>query len=63
MKRFVVTRELVDDPAAELQKILADPQQEERIVARAVGGRVRPAVPANPRHEAFASPPRRRTCW
>ena len=34
VKRFVVTRELVDDPAAELQKILADPRQEERIVAR-----------------------------
>src|SRR5882724_10149342 len=34
VKRFVVTRELVDDPAVELQKILADPRQEERIVAR-----------------------------
>src|SRR6266446_4149389 len=34
VKRFVVTRELVEDPAAELQKILADPRQEERIVAR-----------------------------
>src|SRR5437868_2260563 len=34
VKRFVVTKELVDDPAAELQKILADPRQEERIVAR-----------------------------
>jgi endopeptidase Clp ATP-binding regulatory subunit ClpX len=34
VKRFVVTRELVDDPAGELQKILADPKQEERIVAR-----------------------------
>ena len=34
VKRFVVTGELVDDPAAELQKILADPSQEERIVAR-----------------------------
>jgi len=34
VKRFVVTRELVDDPAGELQKILADPRQEERIVAR-----------------------------
>src|SRR6266571_2590227 len=34
VKRFVVTRELVDDPAAELQKILSDPTQEERIVAR-----------------------------
>jgi ATP-dependent Clp protease ATP-binding subunit ClpX len=32
--RFVVTRELVDDPAAELQRILADPKREERIVAR-----------------------------
>jgi endopeptidase Clp ATP-binding regulatory subunit ClpX len=36
VKRFVVTRELVDDPCAELQKILTDPQQEERIVARQV---------------------------
>ncbi len=34
VRRFVVTRELVDDPAAELQKILADPECEERIVAR-----------------------------
>jgi endopeptidase Clp ATP-binding regulatory subunit ClpX len=34
VKRFVVTRELVDDPAAELRKILADPRQEERVVAR-----------------------------
>ncbi len=34
VKRFVVTRELVDDPAEELKKILADPKQEERIVAR-----------------------------
>src|SRR5437879_4885470 len=34
VKRFVVTRELVDAPAAELRKILADPSQEERIVAR-----------------------------
>jgi endopeptidase Clp ATP-binding regulatory subunit ClpX len=33
VKRFVVTRELVEDPQAELRKILADPQQEERIVA------------------------------
>jgi endopeptidase Clp ATP-binding regulatory subunit ClpX len=36
VKRFVVTRELVDSPAAELQKILSDPTQEERIVARRV---------------------------
>jgi hypothetical protein len=34
VKRFVVTRELVDHPQAELQKILADPRREERIVAR-----------------------------
>jgi len=34
VKRFVVTRELVDNPQAELQKILADPKQEERILAR-----------------------------
>jgi endopeptidase Clp ATP-binding regulatory subunit ClpX len=34
VKRFVVTRQLVDDPVAELRKILADPRQEERIVAR-----------------------------
>src|SRR5208283_4417883 len=32
--RFVVTRELVEDPAAELHRILADPKREERIVAR-----------------------------
>src|SRR3954471_22235676 len=34
VKRFVVIRELVDDPIAELQKILADPRQEERLVTR-----------------------------
>jgi ATP-dependent Clp protease ATP-binding subunit ClpX len=34
VKRFVVTRGLVDDPRAELRKILGDPKQEERIVAR-----------------------------
>jgi ATP-dependent Clp protease ATP-binding subunit ClpA len=36
VKRFVVTRELVEDPAGELKKILSDPSQEERIVARRV---------------------------
>lgn len=36
VKRFVVTRELVESPADELKKILADPRQEERIVARQV---------------------------
>lgn len=34
VRRFVVTRELVDDPSAELRKILADPEREERIVTR-----------------------------
>src|SRR2546423_3197864 len=34
VKRFVVTGELVNDPVAELKKILTDPKQEERIVAR-----------------------------
>jgi len=34
VKRFVVTQELVDNPSAELHKILGDPQREERIVAR-----------------------------
>jgi endopeptidase Clp ATP-binding regulatory subunit ClpX len=34
VKRFVVTRDLVDNPPVELQKILADPGQEERLVAR-----------------------------
>ena len=34
VRRFVVTRELVDNPAAELAKILADPEREERIVTR-----------------------------
>ena len=34
VRRFVVTRELVNDPAAELRKILADPDREERIVTR-----------------------------
>ncbi len=34
VRRFVVTRELVDDPVAELQRILVDPKREERIVTR-----------------------------
>ncbi|MBC8097341.1 MAG: AAA family ATPase [Akkermansiaceae bacterium] len=34
VKRFVVTPELVSNPAAELKKILNDPNQEERFVAR-----------------------------
>ncbi len=34
VKRFVVTRDLVENPVAELQKILGDPRQEERLVAR-----------------------------
>ena len=34
VKRFIVTAELVEDPAGELQKMLADPRQEERLVAK-----------------------------
>ena len=34
VKRFVVTRELVDHPPGELRKILGDPKREERIVTR-----------------------------
>jgi ATP-dependent protease Clp ATPase subunit len=34
VKRFVVTQELVDNPPAELQTILADPKKEEQILAR-----------------------------
>jgi endopeptidase Clp ATP-binding regulatory subunit ClpX len=34
VRRFVVTRELVDAPAAELRKLLAEHQQQERVVAR-----------------------------
>ncbi|EEF63439.1 AAA family ATPase [Pedosphaera parvula] len=34
VKRFLVTRELVDNPAEELQKLLAEQQKEERLVAR-----------------------------
>src|SRR5437763_11294323 len=34
VKRFVVTPELVEHPAAELKNILTDPKSEERIVAR-----------------------------
>ena len=34
VRRFVVTRELVDNPAGELQKLLAEHQKEERGVAR-----------------------------
>jgi ATP-dependent Clp protease ATP-binding subunit ClpX len=34
VKRFVVTRELVDNPPSELKKLLAEHQNEERLVAR-----------------------------
>ncbi len=34
VKRFVVTREMVDSPAAELKKLLAESEKEERMVAR-----------------------------
>lgn len=34
VKRFVVTPKLVDNPVEELKKILSDPRQEERILAR-----------------------------
>jgi ATP-dependent Clp protease ATP-binding subunit ClpX len=34
VKRFVVTRELVEHPAAELQKLLAEHEKEERVVVR-----------------------------
>lgn len=34
VKRFVVTKELVDDPPSELKKLLAEQQKEERLVAR-----------------------------
>ena len=34
VKRFVVTRELVDDPAGELKKLLAEHETEERHVLR-----------------------------
>jgi endopeptidase Clp ATP-binding regulatory subunit ClpX len=34
VRRFVVTRELVDSPRPELQKLLAEHEKEERIVAR-----------------------------
>src|SRR6266496_4288442 len=34
VKRFVVTSELVDDPPAELEKLLAEHEKEERVVMR-----------------------------
>jgi len=34
VKRFVVTRELVDDPVSELKKLLSEHEQEERLVMR-----------------------------
>jgi len=34
VRRFVVTAELVDNPAADLQKLLAEHEKEERVVAR-----------------------------
>ncbi|HYG22647.1 MAG TPA: AAA family ATPase [Verrucomicrobiae bacterium] len=36
VRRFVVTAALVEDPVAELQKMVSDPHQEERLVARQV---------------------------
>ncbi len=36
VKRFVVTRELVDNPQAELEKLFAEHKNEERIVARQI---------------------------
>jgi ATP-dependent protease HslVU (ClpYQ) ATPase subunit len=36
VKRFVVTRELVDNPPAELSKLLVEQQQEERVVAKQI---------------------------
>jgi ATP-dependent Clp protease ATP-binding subunit ClpX len=36
VKRFVVTRELVENPAGELKKLLAEQQKEERVVARQI---------------------------
>jgi ATP-dependent Clp protease ATP-binding subunit ClpX len=34
VKRFVVTPELVDDPAGQLPAIIGDPKQEERLIAK-----------------------------
>jgi len=34
IRRFVVTREMVDQPVLELQKMLSDPQLEQRAIAR-----------------------------
>jgi endopeptidase Clp ATP-binding regulatory subunit ClpX len=34
VRRFVVTRELVDNPVVDLQKLLAEHEKEERVVAR-----------------------------
>ncbi len=34
VRRFVVTRDLVDNPLADLQKLLAEHEKEERVVAR-----------------------------
>lgn len=34
VRRFVVTRQLVDDPAIDLRKLLAEHEKEERVVAR-----------------------------
>ena len=34
VKRFIVTRELVDNPPAELKKLFAEHEKEERVVAR-----------------------------
>ena len=36
LKRFVVTREVVDHPAAELQKLLAESEREEQVIAMQV---------------------------
>ena len=36
VKRFVVSRELVDNPAAELRKMLAEQKREEQVVAQQI---------------------------
>ena len=51
VRRFVVTRELVDDPAAELQQDPGRPGARGTHRHAAIGGRVCAALSGGPRHE------------
>ena len=63
VKRFVVTRELVDDPAGRAAEDPGRPETGGTHRGAATGGRIRAALPGEPRHDASVSRTPRRTCW